>query len=194
MPRSLGCIASFRFALALRLRAAIFVNLVSMREAVSLRHGFILPPQMVKKLRTSSYLFHSALNCAEAALYPEFGVSCLCSGLAAEAIAFGTCRWKLRPKLHKPLVCRDVWRGIGLLLCLHLSSRAWVAMRLRLDHIALDQSPVVSPLWTSTYGDEDLVGKVKYLAKSGHPNKLGRQVLRRYAAYVAVRWLRQLQH
>ena len=28
------------------------------------------------------------------------------------------------------------------------------ALKLRLDHIALDQAPLASPLWLSTYGDE----------------------------------------
>ena len=37
------------------------------------------------------------------------------------------------------------------------------------------------------------VGKIKMMAKMAHPNLLGRQVLTRYAAFVAVRWLRQME-
>ena len=29
--------------------------------------------------------------------------------------------------------------------------------QLRLDHLCLDQAPILSPLFTSTYGDEDMV-------------------------------------
>ena len=37
------------------------------------------------------------------------------------------------------------------------------------------------------------VGKIKKLAVMAHPNKLGRQVLQRYASFVAVRWSRRLE-
>ena len=37
------------------------------------------------------------------------------------------------------------------------------------------------------------VGKIKMMAKMAHPSLLGRQVLTRYAAFVAVRWLRQME-
>jgi hypothetical protein len=45
-----------------RLRAAVFVNAVAIRRAVSLQHGFILPEECVRKLQSANYLFHSALN------------------------------------------------------------------------------------------------------------------------------------
>ena len=37
------------------------------------------------------------------------------------------------------------------------SERSLGFPELRLDHICIDQAPVLSPLFTSTYGDEDLV-------------------------------------
>ena len=46
-----------------RMRAAVFVNAVAIREAVSLKHGLILPKEVRDKLCTANYLFHSALNC-----------------------------------------------------------------------------------------------------------------------------------
>lgn len=76
---------------------------------------------------------------------------------------------------------------------------------LRLDHICLDQSLLMSPLHASCYGDDDMatrlshsalhcskVGKAKGLAVRSTPRRLGRQVLFRWAAYVCVRWLRRL--
>lgn len=97
-----------------------------------------------------------------------------------------------------------------------------VHLWLRLDHIVLDGAPRISPLWVSCYQDEDMaawwhlghfawpnlkfpvcydtiffesikVGKIKKLAVMAHPNKLGRQVLQRYASFVAVRWSRRLE-
>ncbi|CAL1137508.1 unnamed protein product [Cladocopium goreaui] len=93
-----------------QLRAAVFVNAVAIRQAVSLQHGIVLPPESLQKLQTANYLFHSALN-----------------SLAQEAVAEGRLLWKIRPKLHK------------------------------MDHLALDQAPRLSPMHTSCYGDEDLV-------------------------------------
>ena len=46
----------------LRLRAAVFVNAVAIRQAVSLQHGIVLPSESLQKLQTANYLFHSALN------------------------------------------------------------------------------------------------------------------------------------
>ena len=40
--------------------------------------------------------------------------------------------------------------------------------------------------------EQSKVGKIKTMAKMAHPKLLGRQVLTRYAAVVAVRWLRQM--
>ena len=98
-----------------------------------------------------------------------------------------------------------------------------VRLWLRLDHIIIDGAPRVNPLWVSCYQDEDMaawlhlghvawpswslksqvcfdtngesskVGKIKKLAVMAHPNKLGRQVLQRYASFVAVRWSRRLE-
>lgn len=88
--------------------------------------------------------------------------------------------------------------------------------------MVLDGSQRIGPLWASCYCDEDMasqlnmfyvpcftcvllffsrtesknkskVGKIKMMAKMAHPNLLGRQVLTRYAAFVAVRWLRQME-
>ena len=50
--------------IGVRLRAAVFVNAVAIREAVSLKHGIILPDVCLSKLQSANYLFHSALNSA----------------------------------------------------------------------------------------------------------------------------------
>ena len=63
---------------------------------------------------------------------------------------------------------------------------------LRLDHLVIDQSVYCNPMATSTYDDEDFVGKTKKLAQMCQPLYLGYQCLERYAAYVCCRWLRQL--
>lgn len=36
-------------------------------------------------------------------------------------------------------------------------------LHLRLDHICIDQAPILSPLFTSTYGDEDMVLPLAYI-------------------------------
>ena len=64
---------------------------------------------------------------------------------------------------------------------------------LRLDHICYDQCRRLHPLWIACYADEDMVGKLKLMAVDATPRQMVRQVLRRYAAYVCVRWQRQLQ-
>ena len=131
-------------------------------------------------------------------------------GLASEAIYQRRLLWKIRPKLHK-------WLGLfGFTDLWTWTSSLW----LRLDHICLDQAPILNPLFTSCYGDEDMVswackcflgsthstlqeiwhtcmhitqvGKIKQFAMTAHPHLLGRQVIRRYVAYVCVRWLRRL--
>ena len=50
------------FGVEFRLRAAVFVNMVALREATSLKHGMILPPECVRKLQSANYLLHAALN------------------------------------------------------------------------------------------------------------------------------------
>lgn len=62
----------------------------------------------------------------------------------------------------------------------------------RLDHLVYDTAPVFNPIKVACYGDEDAVGKVKRLAMLCNPLKMGNYVLSRYAAFCAVRWLRQL--
>ena len=49
----------------MRLRAAVFVNLVDMRDAMSMHRGnrfCTLSPQNLAKLQQANYLFHSAVN------------------------------------------------------------------------------------------------------------------------------------
>ncbi|CAE7210730.1 unnamed protein product, partial [Symbiodinium necroappetens] len=74
------------------LRAAVFCNLVHMREAISIeKHGnrFVtLSEPNLRKLQQANFLFHAALN-----------------SLASEAIAARQLLWKLRPKLHKLQSC-----------------------------------------------------------------------------------------
>ena len=62
---------------------------------------------------------------------------------------------------------------------------------LRLDHLVLDQAQYLNPLVGSNYNDEDMMGKIKVLAKLSTPTRLGFQVLERYSAYVCCRWLRE---
>lgn len=45
-----------------RLRAAIFLNAVRMREAISMSHGPLMSPENLRKLQEGCYLFRSALN------------------------------------------------------------------------------------------------------------------------------------
>lgn len=62
----------------------------------------------------------------------------------------------------------------------------------RMDHMCYDQCFRLNPLWIACYGDEDMVGKVKCMAVQAMPRQMSRQVLKRYIAYVGVRWQRQL--
>lgn len=109
----LNCIFCAHHAAISRLRAAIFVNLVAMREAITLRQGPILTNANLSKLQTANYLFQSALNSF------LFGITMACAvyqltiyiiyiapGLALEAIQNKKLLWKLRPKLHKLLRCK----------------------------------------------------------------------------------------
>ena len=73
------------------------------------------------------------------------------------------------------------------------SLRFSIILCLRLDHLCLDDAMRLGVLESSTYMDEDMVGKIKRFAMKSHPNGLGHQVLNRYAAYVCVRWLRLLE-
>ena len=103
-----------------RMRAAVFINAVAIREAVSLKHGLILTKECRDKLCTANYLFHSALNCHfvrildlqlcfEELLWESVDHSIMkCKhwgtsnqGLACEAISKGKLLWKIRPKIHK---------------------------------------------------------------------------------------------
>ena len=63
---------------------------------------------------------------------------------------------------------------------------------LRIDHLAIDQAPVMNPFLLSTYDDEDFVGKCKQLAIRSAALNMGYQTLQRYAAYCCCRWLRTL--
>lgn len=65
-----------------------------------------------------------------------------------------------------------------------------IFVKLRLDHLVLDQAKFMSPLGNANYSDEDMMGKVKVLAKQSSPQRLGFQVLERYSAYVCCRWIR----
>jgi hypothetical protein len=122
------------------------------------------------------------------------GLGFLIRGLAEEAIRDEKLLWKLRPKCHKFLNCKNmVW------VLQWQASLMWEPSPLlvplvapRLDHVCLDMAPVVNPLRVTCYVDEDAVGRVKVLAVKSHPNRLGFQVLERYSAYVCSRWFRQL--
>ncbi|CAK9058913.1 Uncharacterized protein SCF082_LOCUS31385, partial [Durusdinium trenchii] len=65
------------------LRAAVFTNLVGMRDALS-KSGLIISPESLQQLKSCCYLYHSALN-----------------GLALSALELGKLAWKIRPKGHK---------------------------------------------------------------------------------------------
>lgn len=62
-----------------------------------------------------------------------------------------------------------------------------------MDHICYDMAARINPLWIACYGDEDLVGKVKAMAVEANPRNMSLQVMRRYIAYVCVRWQRLLE-
>lgn len=119
--------------------------------------------------------------------------SCPCNiteiqGLAQEAIEQGVLLWKIRPKMHKCLVglfWMHMWFDYVLL------TFTW--FDLRLDHLVLDQAKMLNPLVCSNYSDEDMMGKVKQLAKSSAPQRLGFQVLERYSAFVSCRWMKDGQ-
>lgn len=66
-----------------QLGAAVFVNLVLMRKAMS-GVGILMPDENLRQLRSANYLFHASLN-----------------SLAHSAVQSGNIRWKIRPKLHK---------------------------------------------------------------------------------------------
>ncbi|CAJ1355341.1 unnamed protein product, partial [Effrenium voratum] len=70
------------------LRAAVFVNLDAMRQAVSLKQNptGLLAPKNREALQQANYLFHCAFN-----------------SLAQEAIREERLLWKIRPKHHKRL-------------------------------------------------------------------------------------------
>ena len=55
------CFPIYRLTIP-RLRAAVFVNMCGMRDAVTLRQGPLLTDANRQKLETANYLFHSALN------------------------------------------------------------------------------------------------------------------------------------
>ena len=47
----------------LRMRAALFLNAVTIRQCVSTSNGWILSQCVLQKLLTANYLFHASLNC-----------------------------------------------------------------------------------------------------------------------------------
>ena len=93
--------------------------------------------------------------------------------------------YKIRPKYHQLLGSNGCYFQTFTVSIFYVDD-------LRLDHLVLDQAQFANPLLTSTYDDEDFVGKTKRLAMIASPVSLGHNVLERYAAYVCVRWLRQL--
>ncbi|CAK9024604.1 unnamed protein product [Durusdinium trenchii] len=74
-----------------KLRAAVFVNFVAMRRAMT-KQGLLLPHEnKICELQEACYLFHSALN-----------------ALAMEALSKGVLLWKVRPKVHRlDHICLD---------------------------------------------------------------------------------------
>ena len=101
----------------LRLRAAVFINLVHMREAISLKNNNFctLSITNLQKLQRANYLYHCALNrvsvqkihdtCVHTGM--QASMHCGSQGLADEAINNSQLLWKLRSKLHKWLGCRN---------------------------------------------------------------------------------------
>lgn len=151
----------------------MFINAVEMRNAIAVRHRMILPAENLRRFEVANYLFHSAVN--------SFLVT-VSGGGNPEALP--------AKRFVQASFCGKSDRS-----CTSDSALLFAASvdRTRLDHIAMDQAPLLSPLHTSCYGDEDLVGKIKALALRSTPQRLGRQVCLRWAAYVGVRWLRRLQ-
>lgn len=92
----------------LRLRAAVFVNLVAMRDAISnsRNDGPVMCPQNIQTLQNASFLWHSARNCLALGWVDSTscdGVLFFSQGLALEAIQSEKLLWKIRPKHHKCL-------------------------------------------------------------------------------------------
>ena len=129
--------------------------------------------------KEACYLYHSALN-----------------ALATEAIQQGKCLWKVRPKLHK-LPSSTSYYQASVYACMNailnsLRTLCFGSRWPRLNHICYDQAWRMHPLWIACYADEDMVGKIKSMAVEAMPRQMARQVLRRYVAYVCIRWYRQL--
>ena len=125
--------------------------------------------------------------------WTDFFVCCkVCWGLSREALEMELLLYKVRPKYHQLLGSEETSilsaHGAGTILCWPFFDVG----NLRLDHLVIDQSQYCNPMASSTYDDEDFVGKTKKLAQMCQPMYLGYQCLERYAAYVCCRWLRQL--
>lgn len=182
-----------------RLRAAIFVNLVAMRDAISKRNndGPVLRGQNLKALQTASYLWHSAHNSFMFAdlfafflwnkslwflclTHPRFGVGSHIGRTVAMENSSETSQvlW---------LKQYSVWSSSLKAFCTVMT---WPV--LRLEHIVYECAGRLSPLPASTYADEDMVGKIKQFAIRSHPARLGYCILQRYAAYCCCRWLREM--
>ena len=95
---------------SLRLRAAVFVNLVAMRDAMSLSNNptTLLTKPNLEQLRKACFLFHAAYNRSMAKnmrMTPVLRAACAsmvgAAGLATTALAAGKLLWKIRPKYHK---------------------------------------------------------------------------------------------
>lgn len=65
------------FKLMSRLRAAVFTNLVGMRDALS-KSGLIISPESLQQLKSCCYLYHSALNGDLVAFWNRLIAGCAC--------------------------------------------------------------------------------------------------------------------
>ena len=105
------------------------------------------------------YLYHCALNV-----------------LAVEAISQNKLLWKIRPKLHKILVCISCQKRRGCprdpVIYQYFTS---TFLYLRMDHVCYGQSWRLNPLWVACYGDEDMVGACKDFGLEAIPCQMARQ-------------------
>ena len=158
--------------IGVRLRAAVFVNAVAIREAVSLKHGIILPEVCVSKLQSANYLFHSALN----STLPDrcdtffFNVQNMwqyatCVYCASVGFWYVNVRSCCRSSDPKPVALEAASEATQVTWCIKWCPsvcqlyvcRCALFNQLRLDHLVLDQAIKLSPMHTSCYSDEDLV-------------------------------------
>ena len=149
-----------------RLRAAVFVNLVAMREAVSLHGGnglCTLSDFNLRKLQQANYLYHAALNGCLAACNNYGNVSKVRSGTYITYIPMQLRSSAGGHEQRRPFVesaskiAQAPWLSIDMQGLVLLAAQCWFGHcpKIRADHICLDLATRINPLMISCYMDED---------------------------------------